>query len=222
MKYTHLSRFMFQVSLCVSVITCILIVTLFIAQPVSAQLVEIPDPHLERAVREKLALLDETPFTQTEMLRLEKLTVKGSRTFTDSYLIDFRIPEVQDIIVQQAISVSECGLFDGIQFDAWTEGGWRFLVDRFGDGAPRAYSTLYTTGHFYQEHFWHDFWDANLGQPVGATAQQYQNIEGLFIREFTNGWAVYNRSGQAQTISLPESATPGKQRCVYHPPAPRS
>ena len=35
----------------------------------------------------------------------------------------------------------------------------------------------------------------------------YKNIEGLFIREFTNGWAVYNRSGQAQTITLPSSAT---------------
>ena len=63
-------------------------------------------------------------------------------TFTDSYLIDFRIPEVQDIIVEQAISVSQCGLFDGIQFDAWTEGEWLFLVDRFGDGSRRAYSTL--------------------------------------------------------------------------------
>ena len=249
--------------------------------------------------------------------------VKGSRTFTDSYLIDFRIPEVQDIIVEQAISVSECGLFDGIQFDAWTDGEWRFLVDRFGDGSRRYYSTLeeelearlsilrriranvpddfliicnsnqsklpasapyingsfmetfydqggytrrriakvedtlrwfeanarepqitclrgqgiptqppdsptnkrwmrffttmsltlsdgyalYTTGHFYQEHFWHSFWDANLGQPIGPKAQPYQNIDGVFIREFTNGWAVYNRSGKAQEISLLETAT---------------
>ena len=254
--------------------------------------------------------------------------VKGSRTFTDSYLIDFRIPEVQDIIVEQAISVSQCGLFDGIQFDAWTEGGWHFLADRFGDGPLRIYSTLeeeteartsilrriranvpddfliicnsnqsklplaapyingsfmetfydpggytrrriaeveetlrwfevnarepritclrgqgipteppdsptnkrwmrffttmsltlsdgyslYTTGHFYQEHFWHSFWDANLGQPIGPKAQPYQNINGLFIREFTNGWAVYNRSGTTQTITLPESATPVSDR----------
>ena len=254
--------------------------------------------------------------------------VKGSRTFTDSYLIDFRIPEVQDIIVEQAIAVSKCGLFDGIQFDAWTEGEWRFLVDRFGDGAPRAYSTLeeeqeartsilrriranvlndfliicnsnqsklpasapyingsfmetfydqggytrrriaeiedtlrwfevsarepqitclrgqgiptqppdsstnkrwmrffttmsltlsdgyalYTTGHFYQEHYWYSFWDANLGQPIGPKAQPHQNIDGLFIREFTNGWAVYNRSGAAQTITLLASATPVSDR----------
>ena len=57
---------------------------------------------------------------------------------------------------------------------------------------------LYTTGHFYQEHFWHPFWDADLGQPIGLTTQRYQeDIEGLYIREFTNGWAVYNRSGKA-------------------------
>ena len=254
--------------------------------------------------------------------------VKGSRTFTDSYLIDFRIPEVQDIIVEQAISVSECGLFDGIQFDAWTDGEWRFLVDRFGDGSRRYYSTLeeeqearlsilrriranvpddfliicnsnqsklphsvpyingsfmetfydeggytrrriaeiedtllwfeenarepqitclrgqgiptqppdsptnkrwmrffttmsltlsdgyalYTTGHFYQEHFWHSFWDANLGQPVGSQAQPYQNVPSLYIREFTNGWAVYNQSGKAQNITLLAPATPVSDR----------
>ena len=62
-------------------------------------------------------------------------------------------------------------------------------------------------------HYWHSFWDANLGQPIGPTAQRYQeDIEGLYIREFTNGWAVYNRSGQAQTISLPSSATPVSDR----------
>ena len=51
-----------------------------------------------------------------------------------------------------------------------------------------------------------------FGRPIGAKGQPYQKIEGLFIREFTNGWAVYNRSGQAQTISLPESATPVADR----------
>ena len=57
------------------------------------------------------------------------------------------------------------------------------------------------------EHFWYPFWDANLGRPVGPKAQLYQNVEGLFIREFTNGWAVYNRSGSTQEISLAENAT---------------
>ena len=54
---------------------------------------------------------------------------------------------------------------------------------------------------------WYDFWDADLGQPVGEKAQLYENRDGLFIREFTNGWSVYNRSGKAQEIRLPEQAT---------------
>ena len=72
---------------------------------------------------------------------------------------------------------------------------------------------LYTTGSgdflggADHDHLWYDFWDADLGHPVGPKTQRYQDIEGLFIREFTNGWAVYNRSGQAQTISLPRLAT---------------
>ena len=53
-------------------------------------------------------------------------------------------------------------------------------------------------------HYWHDFWDAGLGRPVGPKAQLYEDIPGLYIREFTNGWAVYNHSGEAQEITLPE------------------
>ena len=43
---------------------------------VSAQVVEIPDPNLKRAVREALTLPDEVPITQPEMARLKKLSVK--------------------------------------------------------------------------------------------------------------------------------------------------
>lgn len=57
------------------------------------------------------------------------------------------------------------------------------------------------------EHYWYDFWDAELGQPIGPKAQLYGNRPGVFIREFTNGWAVYNRSGAQQTIHLPQQAT---------------
>ena len=78
---------------------------------------------------------------------------------------------------------------------------------------------LYTIGGFtaegrkqYQNHIWHDFWDANLGQPISPTAQPHQGIPSLYIREFTNGWAVYNRSGTPQTITLPTSATPVSDR----------
>ena len=59
----------------------------------------------------------------------------------------------------------------------------------------------------HHAHIWYDFWDTDLGQPIGEKAQLYENREGLFIREFTNGWAVYNRSGEEQEIQLPEQAT---------------
>ena len=73
---------------------------------------------------------------------------------------------------------------------------------------------IYTAGisGAYHHHLWHDFWDTDLGHPIGHKAQPYQDIEGLFIREFTNGWAVYNRSGTAQTITLPASASPASDR----------
>ena len=54
---------------------------------------------------------------------------------------------------------------------------------------------------------WYDFWNANLGYPIGPKAQRYGDIEGLYIREFTNGWAVYNRSGKEQAITLPRIST---------------
>ena len=51
---------------------------------------------------------------------------------------------------------------------------------------------------------WYDFWNADLGRPVGEKGQLYQETEGLYIREYTNGWAVYNHSGAAQIVTLPE------------------
>ena len=72
---------------------------------------------------------------------------------------------------------------------------------------------LYNRGGFYigeahHDHIWYNFWEADLGKPVGEKGKLYdQNTEGLFIREFTKGFAVYNRSGQAQEISLPIQTT---------------
>ena len=66
--------------------------------------------------------------------------------------------------------------------------------------------------HHNHQHYWYPFWDAPLGRPVGKKAQLYHNseghtVDGLFIREFTNGWVVYNRSGKEQDIQLPMQAT---------------
>lgn len=69
---------------------------------------------------------------------------------------------------------------------------------------------LFKTGRTdfpHHAHIWYDFWDADLGYPVGEKAQLYENQAGLFIREFTNGWAVYNRSGKEQNIQLPEAGS---------------
>ena len=69
--------------------------------------------------------------------------------------------------------------------------------------------SIHNHGH---DHYWYDFWDADLGRPVGPKAKLYEGVPGVFIREFTKGWAVYNRSGVAQTITLPSSATPVSDR----------
>ena len=254
------------------------------------------------------------------------------------YLLDFTNPDVQDIIVQRAVAVSKCGLYDGIVFDWWHESivslsdwndwskqystveaelearlsmvrrireivrddfliigntndrkipvtgpylnggfmevpvnlqgtletpvnvlqsdyiherlaeiesslfwldqnlrsprvncleGWGIIAeDPYSQNNKRlmriittlslthsdGYFSYFRGWHLGREYVWYDFWDANLGKPIGPKARQYQNIEGLFIREFTNGWAVYNRSGTAQTITLPSSATPISDR----------
>ena len=52
----------------------------------------------------------------------------------------------------------------------------------------------------------YDFWNADLGRPIGDTLQLYEERAGLYIREFTKGWAVYNHSGEAQIVTLPEKS----------------
>ena len=256
--------------------------------------------------------------------------IRGSRKKPDVYLIDTTDPGLQDLIVQQAIAVSKCGLYDGIMFDWWIEGA--VLADFVNADPPIFYRTSeeerearisilkriranvpddflivcnsgrrrmpfsapYINGSFMENnpddeekgftrgdiieieanliwleenlrepqincllgigipnepyesptnkrvmrlfttmsltvtdgyihfaigisgqrvHFRFPFLDADLGQPIGPKAQPYQeDIEGLYIREFTNGWAAYNRSGVAQTITLPSSATPVSDR----------
>ena len=64
--------------------------------------------------------------------------------------------------------------------------------------------------HSHPGHYWYPFYDAPLGRPVGGDetkGQLYENREGLFIREFTNGWAVYNRSGKEQQIEFSEAVS---------------
>ena len=102
--------------------------------------------------------------------------------------------------------------------------GYVMYVTGIGDSHPHAYeiweghSEEHARGEPHDhlhEHYWYEFWDANLGRPVGGNETKgrlYVNrdgvlIEGLFIREFTGGWAVYNRSGKEQQIELPEKVS---------------
>ena len=78
---------------------------------------------------------------------------------------------------------------------------WPGHADEHAHGKPHTHQ---------QQHYWYDFWDANLGQPVGGDetkGQFYEDRDGLFIREFTNGWAVYNRSGKAQEVEFSEAVS---------------
>ncbi len=228
-------------------------------------------------------------------------------------LINYAHPDVQDIIVGQALAVAKCGLYDGVFFDHWNDSSSTVDNDLISDedavnareniirriregtrdnflivgntndniipltgpmmngaymesivpapGVPRepsirivrdslewlennlreprlvllqggtdrseppdspynqrlmrattTMSLTHSDGYTQfgigssDDKFWYDFWDADLGQPVGPKSQFYENIEGLYIREFTNGWAVYNQSGNAQMVTLPEKS----------------
>ena len=74
----------------------------------------------------------------------------------------------------------------------------------FSDGYV-LFVTHFLNGEHQHWHYWYDFWDADLGRPIGPKFALYdKNTPGLYIREYTNGWAVYNHSGAAQVITLPE------------------
>lgn len=63
---------------------------------------------------------------------------------------------------------------------------------------------MFNDGKGGHKHFWYPFWNANLGRPITDKSIQYDDgIDGLYIREYTNGFAVYNRSGIPQQVVLP-------------------
>ncbi len=67
-------------------------------------------------------------------------------------------------------------------------------------------------------HNWYPFWDADLGEPVGAKRSVLDGVDGLFVRRFTNGYAVYNRSGSLRTVRFPvdvESVADGRTGLVH-------
>ena len=91
--------------------------------------------------------------------------------------------------------------------DSTTNLRWMRVFTTMGLTHSDGYVLHITNDWRHRDIYWDDFWDAPLDKPISKKAQLYKNREGLFIRQFTNGWAIYNRSGKAQKIQLPESAT---------------
>ena len=72
------------------------------------------------------------------------------------------------------------------------------------------HADAHANGRFHlhhHAHYWYNFYDADLGRPIGAKAETYENIDGVFIREFDHGWVVYNRSGSEQHIEFEENVS---------------
>ena len=80
---------------------------------------------------------------------------------------------------------------------------WMRLFTTMSLTLSDGYSVL-AEGSPHHYHYWYDFWDVDLGHPVGAKGQRYKDEEGTYVREFSNGWAVYNRSGVSRAIEFPE------------------
>ena len=83
---------------------------------------------------------------------------------------------------------------------------WMRVTTTLGLTRSNGYVLFNVYNHAF-EHYWYDFWDADLGRPIGEKSTLYDDeIPGLYIREYTNGWAVYNHSGAPQVVTLPEKA----------------
>ena len=60
-------------------------------------------------------------------------------------LMDFTLPAIQDLIVEQAVAISKCGMFDGIVLDWWRD-GLTVLPDEYSsvEAEDRARKTILT------------------------------------------------------------------------------
>jgi hypothetical protein len=113
--------------------------------------------------------------------------------------------------------------------------GWRIVNDRMADKAARvaerdlpvnlqgmrmftAMSLSLSDGYLLfaddnqsststHLHNWFSFWDCNLGKPLSDKTQTYSGIDGVYMREFENGWVVYNRSGLTQHLTFVKPVT---------------
>ena len=156
-------------------------------------------------------------------------------TFMETH--PMRVEEIEGVPVH--LGYTQANLLDIEDTLVWSESNFReprinslnaFTIDTEPPDSPRnkqwmrTFTTMSLTlsdgyvnyltlfGKYGPEVYWHSFYDAPLGRPIGEKGQPYKNregvaIEGVFIREYTNGWAVYNRSGKEQQIEFPEAVS---------------
>ena len=123
-------------------------------------------------------------------------------------LLEDRLSWAEENLREPRINAPQGHAYDGEPLDSPTNLQWMRAVTTltltFTDGCVLIKTDTWEGKHAHW-HYWYDFWDADLGQPVGEKSKLYDDaIPGLYIREFTNGWAVYNHSGSAQLVTLPE------------------
>ena len=132
--------------------------------------------------------------------RVDPTGPAGLQTIEDTLLWseeNFRIPRIN--------CLEGWGLSDQLP-DSDDNRKWMRVFTTLGLTHSNGY-TMFSDGKTHA-HLWYDFWNTDLGQPVGPKATLYDpDTPGVFIREFTNGWAVYNRSGKAQQIDFPEKVS---------------
>ena len=159
---------------------------------------------------ESTMLWAENTLREPQLVCLEGWSIA---TLTPDPTLDYRATRVVDTRPDTPINQQWMRLFTALSLTH--SNGYIHFYGGYLYAAPNA--RTYRYGFFDadggqpigepQQHYWFDFWDVDLGTPVGEIAERYRNHQGLFIREFTNGWAVYNRSGAPQAIQLPEQAT---------------
>ena len=151
-------------------------------------------------------------------------------TFMQTYpILEIPFEDLISLDQRVAIGYTHADIFRIEQTLIWSEehfrkpringlAGYGLVKEPWDSPGNRRWMRLFTTmsltlsdGYVafdnYTSGLWYDFFDASLGKPVSEKTQLYRNRDGLYIREYTNGWAVYNRSGEAQEISLPMETT---------------
>ncbi|MYA58895.1 hypothetical protein F4X88_21675 [Candidatus Poribacteria bacterium] len=145
----------------------------------------------------------ETSFGETGKLRERILQLENALVWNEE---NFRYPQVNCVEVSRIPTEP---------WDSPANQRWVRSVTSLTLTHSNGYVHIATVVDPDKRDNWYSFWDAPLGVPIGGAETKgvlYETpkgeiIDGIFIREFTGGYAVYNRSGTAQQVYLPEHAS---------------